>query len=69
MCCYAAWRYRQRRWAAVGLALIASGPLVGVLSDSREQALAWHVSLMAGALIASGAAAFASYRRLGKLPK
>jgi hypothetical protein len=60
---YGAWRFRQRRWVVVALAVAAAGLLIPLLASSAQRALAWQASVASAALLASGLAAFVSYRR------
>jgi hypothetical protein len=60
---FAAWWWRQRRWNVLAVAMLALGLAVGTSGLARSRALAAHSGGVALLLIASGAAAFASYSR------
>jgi hypothetical protein len=60
---FAALRWRQRRWIALAGVVMAVSALVAFSGLPEERALAGHAAALAGALVASGAIAFAAYRR------
>ncbi len=60
---FAAFRWRQRRWIALGGVVVVVSALVAFSGLPEERALAWHVAALAMAFVASGALAFAAYRR------
>jgi hypothetical protein len=55
------WRWRQRRWMALAFALAFLATAVASSSLEWEGALALHAAGVAGAILASGTVAFASY--------
>ena len=55
------WRWRQRRWVALAFALALLATAVASSGLEREGALALHAAGVAGAILASGTVAFASY--------
>ena len=59
----AAWRWRQRRWLALGAVFASLGLLVALSGLSRLQAVGLHAAGISAALLASGTAAFVFYRR------
>jgi hypothetical protein len=59
----AGWRWRQRRWIALGLALALLATAVASSGLGWERALALHAAGIAFALIASGTVAFLGYLR------
>jgi hypothetical protein len=60
---FAAFRWRQRRWIALAGVVMVVSALVAFSGLPGERALAWHAAALAGAFVASGALAFAAYRR------
>lgn len=60
---FGAVRWGQRRWIVLAGVVIVVGALVALSGLPQERALAWHAAALAGALVASGALAFAAYRR------
>jgi hypothetical protein len=59
----AAWRWRQRRWLALGAVLASLGLVVGLSGLSRLQAVGLHGAGISAALLTSGTAAFIRYHR------
>ena len=55
------WRWRQGRWVALALALVLLATALASSGLEWEEALALHAVGVAGAILASGTIAFASY--------
>jgi hypothetical protein len=64
----AAWRWRQRRWIGVAVALPLLGAGVASSGLGGEPALAAHAAGIGCALVVSGTAAFVSYLRRAPEP-
>jgi hypothetical protein len=64
----AAWRWRQRRWIALAVAMPLLGAGVASSGMSGELALAAHAAGIACALVVSGTVAFVSYLRRAPKP-
>lgn len=60
---FGAVRWGQRRWIVLAGVVIVVSALVALGGLPEERALAWHVAALAMAFVASGALAFAAYRR------
>jgi hypothetical protein len=58
---FGAWRWRQRRWIALGIAFPLLGALVASSGLGRERALALHAAGIATAILLSGTTAFVAH--------